>query len=314
MNFRFLAISAKNAQEFKAAVELRMSGTLAAEHFATRWRRSGHIPASYFGGLKADIQRRLKHYASDFSDGLHTKTLASTLFLFFACLAPAIIFGGLMDIKTGGADGAGAIGVVEMILATALCGIVYALFAGQPMIILGGTGPMLIFTGILYDYCARMEIDFLQAYAWVGIWTAVILLILAVTDASCLMRYFTRFTDEIFAALISVIFIYEAVDKLLDIFHKVGHDQSVGYDVALLSLLLALGTFYIASSLSAFRKSHLLGPNVREFLADFGPTIAILSMAIVAYLWRDTIKLDELPTPAGFQTDVWAALGLAFHS
>jgi hypothetical protein len=189
-----------------------------------------------------------------------------------------------------------------MILATAFCGIIYALFAGQPMIILGGTGPMLIFTGILYDYCARMEIDFLQAYAWVGIWTAVILLILAVTDASCLMRYFTRFTDEIFAALISIIFIYEAVNQLIEIFHKVNHDETVGYDVALLSLLLALGTFYVALSLSAFRKSHLLGPNVREFFADFGPTIAILAMAVIAYLWRDTIKLDELPAPAGFQT------------
>ena len=63
------------------------------------------------------------------------------LFLFFACLAPAIIFGGLMFSKTGG-----DIGAVEMIVATAFCGLVFAVFAGQPLIILGGTGPMLIQT------------------------------------------------------------------------------------------------------------------------------------------------------------------------
>ena len=299
--FRFLAISAQNVEELKAAVELRMSGTLAAEHHAAVGAGLEYT-GKLFGGLKADIRRRLKNYASDFTDGIHIKTLASILFLYFACLAPAIIFGGLMDIKTGGADGAGAIGVVEMIVATAFCGIVYAIFAGQPMIILGGTGPMLIFTGILYDYCVRNEINFLQAYCWVGIWTGVILLILTATDASCLMRYFTRFTDEIFAALISVIFIYEAIDKLLHIFQKASHDQAVGNDVALLSLLLALGTYYVASSLSVFRKSHFLVPRFREFLADFGPTIAIFSMAIIAYLWRDTIKLDELPAPTEFQT------------
>lgn len=300
--FRYLAISAKNSQDMKEAIESRMSGESAAAHHAAvgeGLRYTGKL----FGGIRGDINRRIKHYASDFKDGIHSKSLASTFFLFFACLAPAIIFGGLMDLKTGG-DGivSGQIGAVEMIVATAFCGIVYALISGQPMIILGGTGPMLVFTGILYDYCEKSGIEFLQAYAWVGIWTAVILLILAATDASCLMRYFTRFTDEIFAALISVIFIYEAVYNLIKIFQKAQANEAIGYDVALLSLVLALGTFYVAFSLSAFRKSHLLVPSVREFLADFGPTIAILSMAVVAYLTRDTIRIDELPAPEKLQT------------
>ena len=196
----------------------------------------------------------------------------------------------------------GAIGAVEMIVATAFCGLVYAIFAGQPLIILGGTGPMLIFTGILYEYCASNDLAFLPVYAWVGFWTGLILLILAATDASCLMRYFTRFTDEIFAALISIIFIYEAVEKLIHIFHEAGEGHSIGYDVALLSLLLAVGTFYIASSLSSFRKSHLLFPALREFLADFGPTIAIFAMAFIAYLSRDTIQIQPLQAPDQFQT------------
>ena len=37
-----------------------------------------------------------------------------------------------------------------MITATAWCGIVYALIGGQPMVINGGTGPVLAFAEILY--------------------------------------------------------------------------------------------------------------------------------------------------------------------
>ena len=57
------------------------------------------------GGLINDIKRRLPHYKSDFSEGLHPKVMGSTLFMFFACLASAIAFGLLMDSVTGGRAG-----------------------------------------------------------------------------------------------------------------------------------------------------------------------------------------------------------------
>lgn len=37
---------------------------------------------------------------------------------------------------------------------------------------------------------------------------------LVATDASCLVCYITRFTEEAFASLICIIFIYEALEKL----------------------------------------------------------------------------------------------------
>jgi hypothetical protein len=52
---------------------------------------------------------------------------------------------------------------------------------------------------------------------WIGLWTASILLIMVVTDASYLVKYITRFTEESFAALIGIIFIYEAFDKMIEI-------------------------------------------------------------------------------------------------
>jgi uncharacterized membrane protein (Fun14 family) len=59
--------------------------------------------------------------------------LAATMFLFFACLAPAIGFGGLFGLATGN-----AIGTVEMISSTAASGVIYALVSAQPLTIIGG--------------------------------------------------------------------------------------------------------------------------------------------------------------------------------
>ena len=266
-------------------------------------RRTGKL----LGGIREDLTRWLPRFASDFRDGLHPKCVASTLFLFFACASPAVIFGGLMAGETQG-----AIGPMEMMVATAICGVTYALLAGQPLIILGGTGPLLVITAILYQLCAANSIEFLPAYAWVGLWSALFTVLLAVTDASWLIRYFTRFTDETFSALISLIFIFKAVENMIHVFS--GVEEGGSYEGALFSLLLAMGTFYIAMSLSQFRRSSFLLPWMREFFADFGPTIAMVSMAGVA-IFMSQIPIATLPVPDGFATtsgrDWWIDLGAA---
>ena len=239
------------------------------------------------GGLLGDIKRRLPYFAADFRDGLCAKTVSSTLFLFFACIAPAVTFGGLMYLATDGEMGA-----TQMLLATALCGIVFALLGGQPLIILGGTGPLLVFTGLLYALCADYEIPFLPAYAWVGVWMGVFTLVLAITDASWLIKYFTRFTDEVFAALISAIFIVEAMTSVTGYLAQ-ARVAEVAHDVAFLALIVSLGTFTVAMLLSRFRKSRYLYPTVREFLADFGPTIAVVSMVLFGALFSE-VQLPAL--------------------
>lgn len=251
-----------------------------------------------FEGLKQDLARRLPHYVSDFTDGFQKKCVASILFMFFACLAPAVTFGGLMGVATDG-----QIGPVEMLIASSVCGMLYALFAGQPLIILGGIGPLYIFTIILYRLCGQLELgdQFLSVYAWVGLWTGLFTVLLAVTNASNLMRYFTRFTDEIFSALMSLIFIYEAVRALVNTFGESFADAEASHDSAFLTLLLTLGTFYIAMSLSRFRRSHYLLPQMREFLSDFGPTIALTSMALIAWWLRNEVSLATLSVEAGLQ-------------
>ncbi len=292
--FRYEAGAARSSDDLLSALEHFIQRTSPELLVEERTDNGLAYTGKLAGGLRQDIARRWPHYLSDFRDGLHAKCVGSTLFLFFACLAPAVTFGGVMAIQTDN-----SIGAVEMIAASAFCGVIFSLIAGQPLVILGGTGPLLVFTAILYRLCVDMQLPFLASYAWVGLWSAGFLLILSVTDASCLMRYFTRFTDEIFSALISIIFIYQALKELVHIFQDL--DVHKHHDTALLSLLLALGTFYIAMSLSHFRRSSYLRPRIREFLADFGPALALGAMTIVS-VWLHEVELDILPAPEVFGT------------
>ncbi|XP_035828974.1 sodium bicarbonate cotransporter 3 isoform X3 [Aplysia californica] len=170
--------------------------------------RTGRI----FGGLRADIKRKLRVYPSDFKDALSVQCVASFVFLYFACLTPIITFGGLLGDATDMYMAA-----LESILAGAICGIVYSLFAGQPLTILGSTGPVLVFETILNSFCKDNGLNYLEMRLWVGVWTGFILYIMVAFDLSALVRYITRFTEESFAALISLIFIVEAFAKVFKI-------------------------------------------------------------------------------------------------
>jgi hypothetical protein len=240
-----------------------------------------------FGGIQDDIRRKAPHYFSDFKDGLHSNVAGTTLFLYFAALANAIAFGALTGLLTGN-----EIGIIEMLVVTAVGGILFALLSGQPLTILGGTGPITIFTGMLYVACHQLNISFLATYAWVGIWSGVILLICAFTDASALMKYFTRFTDEIFAALISVIFIVEAVNDTIKAFGPEGY----GLSSAFLTLILALGTFTLSRILKNFTNTPYLRSGFRNFLSDFGPAIAIVAMTAFALNFPE-VKLSAPKVP-----------------
>ncbi|XP_071942745.1 band 3 anion transport protein-like isoform X2 [Antedon mediterranea] len=170
-----------------------------------------------FGGLYNDIKRRYPFYLSDITDAFNVQCCAAFIFIFFACLSPAITFGGLLGEKTNN-----WMGVSEMIFGTALCGIVFALFSGQPLMIIGATGPVLIFEENLYSFCKSSDIEdlYLEFRGWIGIWILIITIFVIAFEGSVMVRFFTRFTEEIFALLISLIFIYEVFKKLSKIFSK----------------------------------------------------------------------------------------------
>ncbi|XP_034455349.1 sodium bicarbonate cotransporter 3-like isoform X7 [Hippoglossus hippoglossus] len=168
-------------------------------------QRTGMI----FGGLIWDIKRKAPFYWSDIRDSFSLQCLASVLFLYCACMSPVITFGGLLGEATKG-----NISAIESLFGASLTGVAYSLFAGQPLTILGSTGPVLVFEKILFKFCTDYGLSYLSLRTSIGLWTAFLCLVLVATDASSLVCYITRFTEEAFAALICIIFIYEALEKL----------------------------------------------------------------------------------------------------
>ncbi|CAL8339275.1 unnamed protein product [Merluccius merluccius] len=179
---------------------------LHAEHHGPELQRTGRL----FGGLIMDIKRKAPFYLSDFKDGLSLQCVASFLFLYCACMSPVITFGGLLGEATEG-----RISAIESLLGASMTGVAYSLFAGQPLTILGSTGPVLVFEKILFKFCKDYNLSYLSLRTCIGLWTALLCLLLVATDASSLVCYITRFTEEAFAALICLIFIYEALEKLI---------------------------------------------------------------------------------------------------
>lgn len=168
-----------------------------------------------FGGLVNDVKRRFPHYKSDITEGLNLQCLAAAIFMYFAALSGAITFGGLMADKTDN-----LIGISETLLATSAAGILFALLAGQPLIIIGATGPLLLFDESLYNFCLTNGLDFLTVRVYIGLWLGIIGLVVVCFEGSVLVKLFTRFTEEIFAALISILYIFESIVKLYVVFHE----------------------------------------------------------------------------------------------
>jgi len=281
----------------------------------------------FAGGLIQDIRRKAKWYISDYTDSFNLSCVSTFCFMYFALLSPIVTFGGLLEEATHQRMAA-----MENLFSGAICGILYHMFSGQPLTIIGSTGPVLVFETIMFDMCTSFGWDYLSFRTWVNLWTAIFLLIVTVTDLSSMVKYITRFTEEAFAALIAFIFIYEAFTKLIKIKDSLtfadlringtdscqcvlsngsivsslqscpekatGEGCYVLYDRILMSIVLMVGTFILATGLKKMRTSGYLPTKVREILSDFAVIISIATMTCIdVYVG---IKTPKLKMPSSF--------------
>ena len=275
-----------------------------------------------FGCLRKDIKRKIPHYIDDFTHIIDLRCLLAILFSYLAALAPCITFGGLMAEQTNG-----QIDLSEMIIATGSAGIIFALFAGQPLIIIGATGPMLIFEATMYDVARMLQVEFLPWRVWIGMWVVIICLVFISLDLCGLVRQVTRFTEEILATLVSIIFITKAIMFILKTFKKypiailtspanclhsddllnqtislsnityrlVNQNFSIapkgvtGHpSYSLMTVILITLTLLLAFFFEGLRSSQYFSLTVRHIISDFGVSIAV--GLVVAF---DQLLLDD---------------------
>ncbi|NXW54980.1 B3A2 protein, partial [Eurystomus gularis] len=320
---RRLLLEPKSPEE-KALLKLKVVEEGEEEEEDDPLRRTGRP----FGGLIRDVRRRYPKYLSDFRDALNPQCIAAVIFIYFAALSPAITFGGLLGEKTQD-----LIGVSELIISTSLQGVLFCLLGAQPLLVIGFSGPLLVFEEAFFTFCTSNDLEYLVGRVWIGFWLILIVLVMVAFEGSFLVRFVSRFTQEIFAFLISLIFIYETFSKLAKIFqehplHGCLRANSTGAEpeawrngsavapangsatraaakvtgqpnTALLSLVLMAGTFFIAFFLRKFKNSRFFPGRIRRLIGDFGVPIAILVMVLVDYGIQDTYT-QKLSVPSGF--------------
>uniref|UniRef100_A0A672PWA2 Bicarbonate transporter-like transmembrane domain-containing protein n=1 Tax=Sinocyclocheilus grahami TaxID=75366 RepID=A0A672PWA2_SINGR len=146
------------------------------------------------------------------------------------------------------------------------------------------------------------DIEYIVGRVWVGAWLVVIVVVIVAFEGSFLVRFISRFTQEIFSILISLIFIYETFAKLGRVFKEhplilnykhlnstaedhwhsvVNYQRFLDNATALLSMCLMFGCFSIAYYLRMFKNGRFLPGKIRRLLGDFGVPIAIfLTVAV----------------------------------
>uniref|UniRef100_A0A8C0PLE1 Solute carrier family 4 member 11 n=1 Tax=Canis lupus familiaris TaxID=9615 RepID=A0A8C0PLE1_CANLF len=214
------------------------------------------------------------------------KYITTTLFLYFACLLPTIAFGSLNDENTNG-----AIDVQKTIAGQSIGGLLYALFSGQPLVVLLTTAPLALYIQVICGICDDYNLDFNTFYAWTGLWNSFFLVLYAIFNLSLIMQLFKRSTEEIIALFISITFMLDAVKGMVKIFQKYYYDNfGDNTDSTSLVSLLGLSTSLNTTLHTALNTSLLTSPpeltSTGRHAEHPGRETAVLSLLIMlGTLW-----------------------------
>ena len=184
---------------------------------------------------------------------------------------PAIAFGNLQDDNTKG-----DINVAKVLIGQVLGGLLFSILAGQPLVVVMTTAPLVLFTKIILLVAQDFNYPFLPFFAMVGIWNSFFLIIYAVFNLSTLMKFSSRATEETFGNFISIALTVDAVKHLVGSF-KANYDNE-------------------ACDFEDLEMSHEAGAEIAN-VSDSGPLLSALAHNIT----KRSVASD---VPAECQKDV----------
>ncbi|KAL3844109.1 hypothetical protein ACJIZ3_001512 [Penstemon smallii] len=243
-----------------------------------------------FKGVVDDVKGRLACYKNDWLDtcGSGARILAPTAYIFFASALPVIAFGQQLSRETDG-----SLSTAETLASTAICGIIHAIFGGQPLLILGVAEPTIIMYTYLYNFAkSNLGRELYLAWAgWVCVWTAFLLFFLAIFNACNIITRFTRVAGELFGMLITVLFIQEAIKGVVSEFHipkgeNVANEQYQFqwlYMNGLLAIIFSFGLLITALKSRDARTWRYGSGWFRSFIADYGVPLMVVVWTALSY-------------------------------
>eukprot|EP01132_Coremiostelium_polycephalum_P008645 gene8645-10642_t len=245
-------------------------------------------------------EKRIKIYKSDWEDGVKSrfaisKTIATSIFLFFACLLPSIAFGVHNQENTDG-----KFSVAKTLVSQGIGGMIFAVFSGHPMVVLLSTAPLAIFIKITFEIARDNQLDFWSLYAMIGLFNGLFLIAYSVLGMSKLLRkYNSRFVEETFALFITIAFLYDGIKPIvvefIDHVYRCGSGGCQPTE-PLLILILAILSFWICFKLSNIDRSNLFGTIVRMIISDYALFLGVLLSSVIRHSIFRTLDLTTFPT------------------
>ncbi|ELQ75817.1 Anion Exchanger (AE) Family [Trachipleistophora hominis] len=164
-----------------------------------------------------------------------------------------------------------AYGVNEVLMSSAIAGVVFGLFSGQPLCIVGVTGPISIFSYTVYELMTPRGTPYFPFMCWVYLWSMVFHILIAVGNYISFMRIISLYSCDIFGFFINMVYIQKGIQILSNQFDEV--DLASGYAsvmIALCMLICGVGSSILGSYL------HYFKPWMRKVFADYGVVASVI--------------------------------------
>ncbi|KAG0577310.1 hypothetical protein KC19_5G147000 [Ceratodon purpureus] len=270
-------------------------------------------PCMPLSGIRSDVKARLACYKEDWIGGFNAgyRILAPTAYIFFASALPVIAFGEQLE-----RDTYGVITAVQTLTSTAICGILQSIIGGQPLLIVGVSEP----TSLVYTFMFRFAKDrsglgselFLAWAAWVCVWSAIFLFILAGFGACSLINRFTRVSGELFGLLIAALFIQQAVKGVVYEFRIPEREDptleqfqySWRFGNGMFGLVLTFGLIWTAVKSRRARSWRFASGSIRGFIADYGVPLLVVVWTLISYAPHASVP-DGIPRRL-FSPNAWS--------
>lgn len=251
---------------------------------------------NYWGyGIYNDLRQRfIPYYFSDFKDAWNYRVIPSTVFIFFTNILPAIAFAQDMFDNTKN-----LYGLNEVLMSSAIAGVVFGLFLGQPLCIVGVTGPISIFSYTVYDIMTPRGTPYFPFMCWIYLWSMVMHLVLAIGNYTSYLSIISTFSCEVFGFFINIVYIHKGIQILSRQFVEI--DNASGFLSVLVSILMIIcgvGSYFFGQDL------HYFKPWIRKIFVDYGVPLSVIFFSGFIHFghYMNNTKLMKLPVTSSFVT------------
>lgn len=255
-------------------------------------------------GILNDLRARGPYYWSDIKDAYNYRVIPSVIFIFFTNLLPAIAFAQDMFDRTDN-----SYGVNEVLMSSAMAGVVFGLFSGQPLCIVGVTGPIAIFSYTVFEIITPRGTPYFPFMCWIYLWGMIMHFIIAYFNWVLFMKIISNFSCEVFGLFICIVYCHKAVQMLVRQFDTDGITSGfASVMIALLMVIFGLGSTVFGSQL------HYFKPWIRKIFVDYGVPLSVIFFTGFIHFggYLGQVHLSRLATTRAFEpTTNSAAVGRA---